>query len=280
MAHVFLDGRMQLLPESALRALSPGELKGHGVFETMRVYRGCIFLLEEHLGRLARGLRYLKVRSPYRKADYRQFLQKTLRANRLRNARLRLTVWQQKQNFHVCVVARSYEGPPAAQYRRGWHVDFVKIARNLLFPSSDVKSIDYRTFIRAFERVHRRGYNEAILQTPQGYLVEGSRSNLFLVKDGILSTPALRSGPLAGVTRGVVLKMARRKRIRIKESLVTLPQLGEADEAFLTNSLMGIMPLTAIGPKRIADGKPGALTRKLLTAYRAFILKMCRSPRL
>jgi branched-subunit amino acid aminotransferase/4-amino-4-deoxychorismate lyase len=266
---------MQLLPESSLRALSPGELKGRGVFETMRVDRGCIFLSEEHLGRLMRGLRYLKIRSPYRKADYRQFLQRTFRANRLQNARLRLTVWQHRQDVHACVVAQSYEGPPAAQYRRGLRADPVRVSESILFPSPEVKSIDYRGFVRAFERVRHRGYDEAILQTSKGHLVEGSRSNLFLIKDGILSTPALRYRPLAGVTRGVVLKIARRKRIRVRESPVTLSQLKEADEAFLTNSLLGIMPLTAIGRERIADGKPGVRTLELLKAYRAFVLKMC-----
>ena len=113
--------------------------------------------------------------------------------------------------------------------------------------------------------------DEAILLNERGYLSEGSTTNIFLASNGALITPSLESGVLPGVTREAVLGIARASNISIVEGQVELTELIEADEAFVTNSIIEIMPLTWFDGKPVGSGKPGQLTNELLAAYRKLI---------
>ena len=119
-------------------------------------------------------------------------------------------------------------------------------------------------FLKAYQRAGTQGYDEALLLNHRGELVEGSRSNIFFLKDGTWCTPALASGCLKGVTRGVVLKIAQRMKMKTKQVIVTPQDFLNADEIFLTNSLIELMPLTSVDGKPVGNGKSGPVTLKIL----------------
>ena len=115
------------------------------------------------------------------------------------------------------------------------------------------------------------GYDEAILLNEKGYIAEGSTTNIFLVSNGELVTPCAESGILSGITREAVLEIASAANIKTVERQVGLEELIKAEEAFITNSILKIMPLTWFEDKPIGNGKPGQLTKKLLAAYRQLV---------
>jgi len=268
---LFLDGFMIPTSKSFLDSLSPGVLPGRGVFETMRSYGGKIFLLEEHLSRLRRGLRLLSVKMPVSAEKIRKHLYLTLNANGLRDARLRLTVWEQKGNPRISIAALPYRPYPREKYEEGFKAVIADVRRNEKSKFSRIKSIHYLPLAIALRRAEAKGNDETIFLNRRGFLCEGSRSNIFYVKDGVLLTPDLSCGCLDGVTRKIVLKIARNLKIKYKEVCALPENLTCADEAFLTNSLLEIMPLTFLQGVMIGKGRIGEITSKLLSSYRSFV---------
>jgi len=271
---IFLDGRMVKASLVLIDALAPGVVDGKGVFETMRVYNGRIFGLEHHLDRLVRGLKSLKIRSSYSKKQYIRHLYRTIRANRLRQARIRLAVWRERRRLRISIVCQSFGGYSERQYQRGLKAVISDVRRAKTW-FSHIKSMDYTCFHRAFKEAETHGYDEAILLNSRKELVEGSRTNVFFIKKNTLYTPAVKCGCLNGITRQIVMKHARQMNIPCRTVHAGIRKLLRADEAFVTNSLMGVMPLTAVGTHPIGRGKTGALTRRLLRAYHTNVHSSC-----
>jgi branched-chain amino acid aminotransferase len=123
------------------------------------------------------------------------------------------------------------------------------------------------------------GADEAFFLNEKGYLTEATGSNLFLVKDSVLKTPRYESGILPGVTRVVIFELAAQLGLKVREANLKLADLLQADEVFITNSLIEIVPVTIFNRKPIADGKPGALTDILMKAYRALVKKETTNPK-
>jgi branched-chain amino acid aminotransferase len=290
---VYLNGN--LVPRSKAR-VSPfdhGFLYGYGLFETMRAYDGCIFRLDRHLARLRRSAEILGLahnvissRSPEAsEGAARQSLEtaclQTLKANKLKDARLRLTITAGQgdmtpdpgtcSGLTVLVVAKNLVPLPPQKYELGFKALLSSLRRNSQSPLSRLKSTCYLDNILARMKAKAAGCDEAILLNEQGYLAEGSTTNIFLVSKGALITPSLESGVLAGITREAVLEIARALNIETEEREVELKDLIEADEAFLTNSVLEIMPLTWFDGKPIGSGIAGQLTRELMAAYRKLV---------
>lgn len=270
---LFLDGVMTSVTKTFVDNLSPGVLLGKGVFETMRSYGGVIFALDAHLARLDQGLKTLKMKSPYSTDEITHYLYSSLKTNRLKNARLRLTLWEANRRVKISIIAFPYQPYSQSKYARGFKAVFSDTRRDEHSKLSCIKSINYLPFILALRRAKEKGNDEAIFLNRGGYLAEGSRSNIFFVKKSKLYTPGLATGCLNGITRQVVLKVARAMKVDCKEVAVVPGALLDADEAFLTNSLVEIMPLTAIEGKKIGNGKAGPLTCKILAKYRKLTQK-------
>jgi branched-chain amino acid aminotransferase len=202
---------------------------------------------------------------------------KTLQANELQDARLRLTVSAGEGDMTpdpdtcprptILVTARSPVTPPPQKYESGYAAIICSLRRNTQSPLSRLKSTCYVESILARTEARAAGCDEAIMLNEQGYLAEGSTTNLFLVRGGDLITPSLESGVLPGITREAVLELARSANIVVMERQVGPDELLWADEAFLTNSILELMPLTRLEGKPIGTGKPSPLTRKLMAAY-------------
>ena len=264
---IFLDGKMVKATAALVHALTPGVVEGEGAFETMRAAHAKAADVDEHLARLAKGLKLLKMRAPYSQTELARLLDRTVRANGSRQSRIRVSVWRQGRRVRVAIVCRPFSGYAEAQYKKGFKaiVSTVKRPRTRF---AHVKSLDYGVFRRAALEAGRAKCDEAILLNSRGEVVEGSRSNVFFVKRGVLYTPAVRCGALNGITRRQVIRCAREGGIPFRAVAADVRRLLRADEAFVTNSLIGIMPLTVVDGRPVGSGRVGPVTRKLLSAHR------------
>ena len=273
MEWVFLNGRFVEGGEAAVPALDRGLLYGYGLFETMHSYGGRVFRLEEHYRRLSEGAAVLDLPPALTLDDLRAAIDTLLERNGLGDAYLRLTVTAGPApddggaSPSVLLVARPLSGYPSALYRRGMAAVTSATRRNEASPLSRVKSLNYLDNLLAREEARRKGADEAILLNTRGLVAEGSASNVFLVSDGRLLTPGLDSGVLPGITRAAVLELAREAGIACAEGEVATEALVQAAEAFLTNSIMGVMPLTRLDGRPIGSGRPGPVAGAIRRLY-------------
>ncbi len=271
---VWFDGELVKAEDSFLHSLTPGVLKAQGVFETMRAREGRAVGFEDHLRRMSRGLKVLGIRRPASWAMIPQKVSCVVKANRFKDARVRLMVWQKGGRFHEAFIAEPLCLPTARTYAQGFKGMLTGGHRRQ--GNVPIKSLDYKVFRQSLQKARAAGFDEALLLNRQGELIEGSRTNIFLVKGGALFTPSPAAGCLPGITRQAVLDLARRFKVRCVRRRLKAADLFEADEAFLTNSWMGVMPLTFVGGRPIADGRPGPLTLKILKAYNTFVRSALR----
>ena len=274
---VYLNGSLVPLSQARLSPSDYGFLYGYGLFETMRAYSGRIFRLEKHLARLSRSAKFLGIDLESDIPDLEKALYNTLQANNLSNARIRLTLSGGEgelipdllpQNPTVIIVARRYTPYPPQVYEQGFKAIVSRIRRNTQSPASVIKSLNYLDNLLARRETKLAGADEAILLNEQGFLAEGSMSNIFLVSDNTLLTPSEDSGILPGITREVILELAPSMDMKTIERKIALKELLQADEAFFTNSLIEIMPLTQVGGQNIGSGRAGTVTQGLIAAYK------------
>jgi len=267
---LFLDGSMIPADKQTIEFLSPGILNAKGVLETMRSYQGNVFLLDQHLERLAQGLRILRIKAPCSTKKIKKYIDLSLRLNP-KDARVRLMVWQKERKTHIAVMSLPYHPFSVKKYRQGFHAMMSHIRRNTPARWSWVKALQDISLFKAYQEAMNQGSDEALLLNQRGELVEGSRSNVFLVINGELWTPSLECGCLRGVTRDAVITLARRLERKVRMTRIKPDAFQKAQEAFLTNSLLEIMPLTSVNDRKIGSGKMGSLTFQLLKQYRTLI---------
>jgi branched-chain amino acid aminotransferase len=285
---VYLNG--ELVPRSKARVsvFDHGFLYGYGLFETMRAYRGKIFLLERHLRRLADSAELIGMGSGLAGIDLGKACRETLEANGLEDARLRLTVsngevdafpWAGVSRAPTVVVTASPYTPfTAEKYRQGFKVGVSSVRRCQQSLVSRIKSANSLVSVLARIEAVAAGLDEALLLNDRGFIAEGGGSNVFFVKDSGLVTPSLESGILPGITRGVVIELAEALGIAVAEGDVSLADLKRCNEAFFTNSMIEIMPLVMVRDDRgqnmtIGSGEPGEVTKKLMAAYKERVEK-------
>ena len=284
---VYLNGSLIPRAQAQISVFDHGFLYGYGLFETMRAYNGTIFLLERHLERLLSASEVLGLNTKLNAAELSKACQDTLAANGLKKARLRLTVSRGEVNSFpgpdvsdkptILVTASKYSPPPPESYDNGFRAGIASFPCCSQSPIIRLKSTSYLLNVRAKLEAQAAGLDEALLLNEQGLITEGSISNIFFVTaTARLITPPVASGLLPGITRQVVMELANSRGIHTDEGTVRLTELRQFEEAFLTNSLMEIMPLVEvreISGKIISIGprKPGPITKRLMTAYRNMV---------
>jgi branched-chain amino acid aminotransferase len=279
---VYLNGSLVPRSQARVSVFDHSFLYGYGLFETMRTYHGKIFLLERHIKRLLSSAEAIGLASGLAGIDLGRACRDALRANRLEDARLRLTVsggeadsfpWEGKTGTSTVVVtARGYTPFSAEKYHQGFKVGVSSRRRGQSLVSR-LKSTSYLVSVLARMEAGAAGLDEALLLNESGFIAEGSVSNVFFVRASGLLTPSRESGILPGITREVVIELAETLGISVTERDVSLSDLEQSDEAFLTNSIMEIMPLVSVRDEAgqtvtIGSGKPGEVTKRLMTAYR------------
>ena len=279
---VYLNGSLVPSSQARVSVFDQGFLYGYGLFETMRAYRGKIFLLERHIKRLLGSAEIIGLGSSLAEVDLGQACLDTLKANGLEEARLRLTVSRGEVDSFpgtgvsvmptVLVTTKSYTPLSAEIYNKGFKagVSSLRRCRSLI---SRIKSANYLVSILARMQAEASGLDEALLLNEQGFIAEGSVSNVFFVKSSGLITPSLESGILPGITREVAMELAEALGISVTEGDVSLADLEQFNEAFLTNSVIEVMPLVSVRDDAgqtitFGSGRPGEVTRRLMAAYK------------
>ena len=278
---IYFNGHLVPRAEAKLSPFDHGFLYGYGLFETMRAYEGHIFRLDRHLTRLRCSAESLGLRPKLDAFDLENACVETLQANKLKDARLRLTITAGEgdmtpdlntcSNLTVLVATRNFVPLPPERYEQGFKAALSFLRRDSQSPLSRLKCTCYVSNILARMEAKAAGCDEAIMLNELGYIAEGSTANIFLVSEGKLSTPSLESGILPGITREAVLEIARDLNIKTVERQVELRELSRAEEAFVTNSIIEVMPLTRLNGEPIGTGKPGKLTRNLMAAYKELV---------
>lgn len=256
-----------------------GFLYGDGIFESLRAYGGRIFRLQEHINRLHLGAKALAIKVPHSSAKLEELLYKSLEINNLKDAYIRLTLsrgpGELGLNPALCpeptlvIMAHEFSGYPKELYRQGVSGSIVgvrRLAKEALDPA--IKSQNFLNNILAKVEADRQGSFEGIMLNQAGYLTEGTVSNLFFVREGRLKTPSTSCGLLPGITRELVIELAGADDVVVDEGIFRPKELLEAEEAFLTNSGLEVMPLVEVNCQLIGNGSPGALTRRLHKLYR------------
>jgi len=278
---VYLNGSLVPGSEARISVLDYGFLYGFGLFETMRAYNGNVFRLDRHLKRLALSSEKLGIL--FEKQDLVKAVHDTLQANSLKDARIRITVSIGEgytvpdpstcNNPTVLILAQSYNPYPTQVYQKGFSAVTSSIRRNSQSPLSGLKSANYLESLLAKQEARKAGMDEAILLNEKGLVAEASMSNIFMVSDGTLATPGLDSGILPGITRETVLELANQLGINAVERDIKPNEILKAQEAFVTNSLIEVMPLTSVDGKPVGSGTPGIITNKLMEAYKQEVRK-------
>jgi len=206
----------------------------------------------------------------------------TIQANKLGDARIRITISMGEGGMvpdpstcnkpTVLIIAGHYQPYPEQVYQKGFRAVVSSIRRNSQSPLSGLKSANYLENMLAKQEARAAGVDEALCLNEKGLLAEASMSNIFLVTDGILRTPGQESGILLGITRETILELASQLGINTIEQDIRLDELFRAQEAFLTNSLIEVMPLTEVDGKPIGSGRPGPVTQRLMADYRKLVL--------
>lgn len=274
---VYINGSFFAESQAKIGINEGGFLFGNGVFETMRTYSGSIFKLSQHLKRLLDSCRFLNIPLKETEGELEEKIEKSLKINQLFPAYVKVIVSSGEHGNsltslgshpNLIIIVRKFAPYRRALYQKGFTGIVVGLRRNAFSPLPWHKSLNFLENLLAKREAENKGGEEAIFLNSEGYLAEGATSNIFLVKDEKVITPSLHSGILSGITRQTVLEICATLRIPLEQRKVELEELLRAKEAFFTNSLMEIMPLTRVNSHCIGAGKPGRITEKISQEYK------------
>lgn len=275
---IYLNNKIVPAKNARISVFDRGFLYGDGVYESLRVYQGVVFQLDEHVNRLFRSASMIGMTIPKSHAKIRQAVYETVRANRHREAYVRITVSRGagspgldpalsgKPTF--VVFSRRLKPYPPEHYMSGVKIAIVDVRRNLskaLNPK--IKSLNFLNNILAKIDSLGKGAYEAVMLNHRGHVAEGTVTNVFFVVNDVLCTPSVTVGILDGITRQIILRIAKDLRIRTREGRFTRQDLYGAKEIFISNSTMEVMPVTEVDGKRIGI-KAGSLTKTIHRCYR------------
>jgi len=275
---VYLDGEIVDKEHAKISVFDHGLLYGDGAFEGIRVYNGKPFKLDAHLRRLYDSAKALRLEIPITKAQAAQAVENILKVNGFVDAYIRLIVTRgvgylglsPKETSHpsVIIIADQIELYPPEVYENGLEIIICSTVRN---PSNAIspriKSLNYLNNILGKIEALDAGVLEAVMLNHQGFVAECTGDNVFIVRDGTLRTPPTEAGILKGITRDVIIELARQQGVEVLEENLTRYDLYTADECFLTGTAVELIPVTKIDGRVIAEGRAGPLTRRLLADF-------------
>jgi len=273
MAHCFLNGRIVPLSKASVSVQDIGVLRGFGLFEALRTYNRKPFHLKDHLARLKNASARFDVHIPFSDAKISQAIDtlvaKNVPKNKEANIRIILTGGQafhtiehdpKKPTFFI--LTEKFKPFLALYYQEGCALLVQEFQRQ--FP--EYKTTNYIEAVSLQKKMKQVGALE-ILYVADGRVRECSTSNIFIVKRGVLITP--RKKILEGITRKVVLEEAMRVHVRSKERDISVQELYEADEVFITSSFKEVVPVVKVGTRRIGSGTVGPITKRVMDLFRA-----------
>lgn len=285
---IWVDGELVPAAGAHLSAFDRGFQLGDGVFETLRARGGRATEVDAHLARLRQSCHGLEIAlAPDAFAVIAGGIGELLAAEHLDgpedDAAIRVTVSRgptygrgllppdETPTPTIVIQVWPVTPPPPGHLELGLHLVTSRVRRDPQSPLAALKTTSRADYVFARLEARRAGADDALFLTVDGHLSEATSANVFLVRGGELATPSLDSAILPGTTRDWILGWAGRTGLRCREATLTAADLAAADEAFLSSSVAGILPVTRFDGRPIADGLPGAWTRRARADREAFI---------
>ena len=271
---IWLNGELVDKADAKISVFDHGLLYGDGVFEGIRVYNGRVFKLQAHMERLYESAKAIRLEIQMSKQKLVDAIEKTVQANDVVDGYIRLVVTRGVGtlglNPFVCedsvliIIADNIQLYPEELYEKGMRVVSATTIRNhpLSLPPQ-VKSLNYLNNILAKIEALDNNVPEAIMYNHEGYVAEASGDNVFIVKNGLVLASPVEAGALGGITRTVVMKLAREENLEVIEKNLTRFDLYTCDEFFLTGTAAEVIGIVEIDGRVIGDGKPGPITKQL-----------------
>ncbi|MCL4376824.1 MAG: aminotransferase class IV [Actinobacteria bacterium] len=259
----------------------PGFLYGDGLFETMRSYKGFLYKLDEHMNRLISSAKILRHTLYFDKSYITRSLDKLLKKNMLKNSDAYIKImitrggYKERLKFdfslksNLIIIASKFIPYSEEFYNNGVRLISSGIKRNAF--GNDLyrhKLTSYFENIFAKNEAYLQGAQESIFLTKNRIVLEGSVSNIFSVKDNVVFTPSLAQNIIPGIARDAVIEICHKNKIKVSERKVYYGDLIKADEIFITNSLMEVMPVKEIDRYKIGDGAPGKVSSNIMSLYK------------
>jgi branched-chain amino acid aminotransferase len=271
---IWLDGKLVDEADAKISVFDHGLLYGDGVFEGIRVYNSRIFELEAHIKRLYESAKVIRLDVPLSKDKLTVAVEKTVEANGVIDGYVRLVVTRGVgtlglnpfvcENAMLFIIADNIQLYPEELYEKGMKVISATTVRNhpLAIPPQ-VKSLNYLNNILAKIEALDNNVPEAVMYNHEGYVAEATGDNVFIVKNGVIYTPPIEAGALEGITRGVVIGLAREENIEVVEKNLTRFDLYVCEEFFLTGTAAEVIGIVEIDGRIVGNGNPGPYTRLL-----------------
>lgn len=276
---IYIDGKFYPKSEAKISVYDHGLLYGDGIFEGIRAYDGVVFKLKEHIDRLYTSAHTIMLDIPVSKEQMQRIVLNTLKKNKLKEAYIRLIVTRgigdlgldprkcPKASIIVIteptIILHSKE-----MKEKGITTMITWVKRDSVNATShEVKSLNYLNNVLAKIESNSAGIDEAIYLDQAGFVCEGTAENVFMIKEGKISTPPTSTGALRGITRTVVMTLAEKIGNPVVERNITPNELLTADEVFLTGTAAEIIPVREVNKRVIGNGKLGPITERLMQEF-------------
>jgi len=279
---IYIDGKYYPKSEAKISVYDHGFLYGDGVFEGIRAYDGSVFKLKEHIDRLYASAHAIMLEISMTKEEMINTVIETLKKNKLTDAYIRLVVSRgvgdlgldprkcSKPTIIVITDRIKLHGGEAKEKGLTAIISWVK--RDPVDATThEIKSLNYLNSILAKLEANNANVDEAISLNKEGFVCEGVAENIFTVSNGVIITPPTSTGALRGITRKVVIEIARRLGYTVLKKEITPTDLFLADEVFFTGTAAEVVPVKEINGRQIGDGKPGPITRRLMDEYHELV---------
>jgi branched-chain amino acid aminotransferase len=274
--HVCLNGKFVKADQAKISIFDNGFLYGDGVYDTLRTYNGKVWELNEHLERLEKSAKVICLKIPYSKQKLAELVVKLIKKNGFKESRVRISLTRGQNGFDflnakkptLLIVAEQLIPQPESVYKNGVTVVTVRAERFL----PGVKSISLLPMVFAQQKAKKAKAYEGIFVDSKGFVREGSITNIFVVKNGVLFVP--KTHILAGTTRKTVLKLARSLHFKIRITDFTRRKLYIADEIFVTNAPRGIIPVKKVDKYKVGSGRPGKITKQLMKSFNEYVYEL------
>ncbi|MFH0877711.1 MAG: branched-chain-amino-acid transaminase, partial [Candidatus Omnitrophota bacterium] len=281
---IYLNGKLVQKENARVSVFDHGVLYGDGVFEGIRAYNGLVFKFKEHIDRLYASAQAISLKIPMTKSAMEKAVIDTLKANKLKDAYIRLVVTRGEGDLGldprncgkptVFIITDKIALYPPEFYRKGLTIVTVPTRRNI--PEAinpQIKSLNYLNNILGKIEAVNAGVPEAVMLDQNGFVTECTGDNIFIIKGKTMATPPVYAGLLNGITRSAVLGLAAKVSLQPQETMMTRFDLYTSDELFLTGTAAEIVPVVKIDNRQIGEGKAGRFTLKLIEEFRKLTKK-------
>jgi branched-chain amino acid aminotransferase len=279
--YIFLNGKIIPDTERCISSGDRGFLYGDGIFETIRSYKGEPFKIAEHLERMRCSAEKLKISLEHTDAEISENIRELIEKNSVQDAYIRITLsrgeggsaLQMSDGLKstILIQVKSFTPYDERLYEEGMSLAVSRHRRSTTSPIYSHKTTNLLTSILLKEEAGSRSAHDSIVLNTDGYVAECIVSNIFMVKDGSVITPSLDTNILPGITRSTVLDICQNSGIPAREERFKVETLIKAEEVFITNSLMEIMPVSRVEDNKIGKVTPGKITQQIMSAYKQLI---------